>query len=384
MNSVEITFPSYGLDYHIGIEYSVAQKSNLSNYYETKANAMHFLCGHFLVISFRIHVDMRAKLALNTTSCLHCKLIAYDGPNEKLPLIMKHNGTSRSHWIIASTFQIFVVLIEKIYQQEAIINYAPIFINPTVYNLSKDESYEINFDNRTYCPGHSLSSRLCVFRFHTSSDKVIRFYLNDLQFTGMYSVSHSAAGIAFFDLFNGTVGKVFELNSNVWSSKSSYFEIIGTGSVMHLVVFEYSFFSSIAISFSMSSPKCHTLLVSDDYISYSRFITLLNAEHNIFQINESSQALLEYSVCYKLQFIHIKQSLFTFNILFPDKTPIFMTFQTISLLPDPDLIRVGSVWACLGDIQGHPTYNIKNIEVPTPGFWKMIGLITYLQIKQCN
>ena len=297
-----------------------------------EANLVYYLWGYFPVTCFRTHVDMRARLALNITSCLHCKLIVYDGPSGKLPIIMEIKGTSRYQTVVASTFQVFVALMEELYQQETVITYTPIYINTAVYNLSTTDTVEISFDNRTHCNGYSLYTRLYVFVFYTSDRKMIRFSLKkDLQFGDKHSGSRYAAGIVFFNHFNGTTEKLVELNTYVGSYKTSDFEIIGTGSKMHVSVFAYTLLASITLRFSISTKKCSTLLVSDNHISYSGYITPVPGKWNEFHINQSSQALLEYNVCYKFQFIYIQIPEYTFKFIFPDVTPMLVTVRYIPL-----------------------------------------------------
>ena len=278
------------------LEYGVAQSFNHSIYYQIETNALYFSW------SFRIDMDIRATLVLNTTSCSHCKMIVYDGPTGTRPVIMKSNGSSISHRIVASMFQVFVVLVEVVYQQNTGITYAHIYVNAAVYAISRKEHLEISFDNSTYCNGYSLSARLCVFKFYTFSSNIIQFSLKDLQFTGKHGSSQSTAGIVVFNKFNGTMEKLLELNSYLMSSKT-YLDIIGTGRETLVLVFEYSCFTSIALRFSISTANCNTLLVSDNYIAYSGYITPANDIGNVFSISQSSQAVPEYDACYKLQFI---------------------------------------------------------------------------------
>ena len=135
-NSLEITFP-LNIVIFLGIEYSIGQKFNHANYFQVEYIDMYLLWSYFLLTLFRIHVYMRARLALNTSSCLRCKLIVYHGPTGKLPILMKSKGTARYQKAVASTFQVFVVLIENVHQQDNIITFAPNYINTAVYNLSK-------------------------------------------------------------------------------------------------------------------------------------------------------------------------------------------------------------------------------------------------------
>ena len=243
---------------------------------------MYFLWSYFLVTLFHIHVDMRVRLALNTSSCLRCKVIVYDGPTGKLPVLMKSKGTGRYQMTVASTFQVFVVLIGNVNQQDIVIAFAPIYINTAVYNLSKVDELEISFDNYTYCHGYSLYARLCVFAFFTSSRKMICISLKDLQFSEEYRGIEYAAGIVFFNRFNGTTEKLVELNTYIGSYNTPAFKIIGTGSIMHVSDFENTPFASITLRFSMSTKNCNPFLVGDNHISYSRYITPVPGKWNVF------------------------------------------------------------------------------------------------------
>ena len=318
-NSIEILF-NRDIDICISVEYSIGQRFNLTNDREMQVNGMYFRWGNFQVTCFRIHVNMRARLALNITSCLRCNFIVYDGPTGKLPIIMKSKGTSEYQRVVASTFQAFVVVIEDIRRQETAITFSPIYINRAVYDLSYKDHVEISFDNHTNCHGYSLYARLCVFVFYTSRNKTILFSLNDLQFSGKYSGSQSEAGIVFFNYFNGTTEKLVELNSNLGSYKGdSDFEIIGTGSVIHISVFDYFLLASITLRFTILTKNCNTFLVSDNHISYSGYITPVPGKSNEFQINQPSQALLEYNVCYRFQFIYMQPSRHkSFKFTLPD------------------------------------------------------------------
>ena len=376
-NSVEITFPWF-THICIGIEYSIGQSFNVTNYHHMDANGMYFLWGYFRVTGFRIHVDKRARLALNTTFCSHCKLIVYDGPVAQLPIIMKNNGTGRSERVVASTFQVFVVLIEDIHQQETAITYAPIYINTAEYNLSKKDYVEISFDNRTHCRAYSLYARSCAFKFYTSTSKKIRFSLKYLQFTGKKNGGQSAAGMVIYNHFNGTVEKLVELNDNFEYYKSYDFEIIGTGNGMYLSIFEYLQFARIILKVSVSTKNCNTFLVGDNHISYSGYITPVPDKWNVFQINQSSQALLEYNECYTFQFIHIDPPEYTLKFIFHNVNPMLLTTQGIPL-------RTYALVGCVIIIgeEMHRNYFLENKKTSISGHSKKILSINSLEVDFC-
>ena len=164
--------------------------------------------------------------------------------------------------------------------------------------------------------------RICIF---ISSRNMIHFSLKDLQFRGEYRGIQYAAGIVFFNRFNGTTAKLVELNTYIGSYNTAALGIIGTGSKMHSSVFEYTPFASITLIFSVPTNNRNPFLVGDNHISYSRYITLVPGKLNVFHINQSSRASLKYNVCYKFQFLHIKPSKYTFKFLFPDDCPMLVT-----------------------------------------------------------
>ena len=208
-NSLEIIFYNPSI-----IEYNVAQHLNVTACHKLRANAMQFRRGYFLVTYFQIQVNTRARLSLDNITCLICKIIVYDGPNEKLPIIVKIGDTNQFQRVVASTFQVLIVIIEKVPQKDVLMTYSPIYKSKNFFNLTQYEYVEINFDNRTWCDGHSLFARSCVYTFHTYTRKQMRFSLIDSQFTEIYTTTKYNAGIAVFNHFHGTTENILELNYN--------------------------------------------------------------------------------------------------------------------------------------------------------------------------
>ena len=377
-NSIEMLFHS-DIDFCIGVEYSIGQRFNLTNDREMQVNGMYFRWGNFQVTCFRIHVNMRARLALIITSCLRRKFIVYDGPTGKLPIIMKSKGTRGYQRVVASTFQVFVVLIEDIDRQETVITFSPIYINRAVYDLTYKDHVEVSFDNHTNCHGYSLYARLCVFAFYTSRNKTILFSLNDLIFSGKYSGSQSEAGVVIFNHFNGTTEKLVKLNSDLESYKyDSDFEIIGTGSMMHISVFDYFLLSSITLRFTMSTGKCNTFLASDTHISYSEYIKPVLGKSKEFQINQLSQALPQYNVCHRFQFIYMKPSKYKpFKFTFPvDVNPMLVKEGYNALHP----LRYPG---CLFNSE-QPMYYLNKINTTTTDELNRIFFINSFEVNLCG
>ena len=332
-STIEVEF-NVVCEYCLVIEYGVGQGFNKMDHRPLRVNAMYFPWNDFLVSYFNILVDMRAILALDISSCLQCRFIVYDGPTARLPIIMSIDGTERSKRVVASTFQVFVVAINDVHQQETLIIHAPIYRNTAVFNLSKSEYHEINFDNHSNCHGHSFSARLCVYTFFADAAKTLQFSLTDLQFEGPYQGAKFAAGLVLFDHTNETVEKILELNNDLPSLSVRDLEVVGTGSQMHVAVFVYSVFASLTLNFSISATKCNTLIISNKYVSYSGLITPLGGTQRFsaYYINQTSSALLEFSECFRFQFIRSPLDIF---IILPHNTPSRVSKYDVLLLPKP-------------------------------------------------
>ena len=320
-NTVVVAFDMlYGND-HVLIEYSVAQKVNVKDIRLRRSETMPFLWSSFVVRMFHLRVDVRARLVFDVIFCVLCKLIVYDGPNERLPIIMKINDTYTSEKVVASTFQVLVVIAEDL-QQEKTMDFFPTYITTAVYNLTNDESREISFDNRTNCFGHSLSARLCVYTFYTSNLQKINFSLMSVQFTGIYSGKQTTAGLVLFHQHHGTTIKLFELSPGI---EPNDLEIISTGETMHVAVFVYSIFASLSLQFSMSTTNCNVLLVSNDYISFSGYMTPADDNKRAFKI-----IYMDSDDCFQVQFI---SSPYKIDIILPQYRPTLLKIYKTSLLP---------------------------------------------------
>ena len=309
-NAVEVAFDELS-DNYVLIEYSVAQKLNVKDFRLRRPEAMPFSWSYFVVRMFHLRVDIRTRLVFDVISCVFCKLIVYDGPNERLPIIMKINDTYTSEKVVASTFQVFVVIAEDL-QPERTINYFPTDIETAVFNLTSNEYREITFENRTNCFGHSMSSRLCVYTFYTSTLRNIHFSLRGLQFVGSYQSKQFTAGIVLYDQgVYGTTAKLFQLSHN-----RNELEITSPGKIMHVAVFVYSVFASLFFQFSMSTMSCNALLVSNDYISYSGYIAPLDNTLRAFKITKMNS-----DECFQFMFI---SSVYTLNIILPYYAPALL------------------------------------------------------------
>ena len=317
-NSIKLAFN--GIHSSI-IEYSVVQRFKVTRFHQMRRAAMYFRWGDFLITSFRIKIDIITRLILDVTSCLRCKILVYDGPNERLPIIMKLNNTAHVQKVVASTFQVFIIVLE-IQQQQETLTYAPVYKSTALFNLSNNENQELNFNNGTYCKGHSMLSRLCVYTFYTYNGKTIRFSLTDLQFTGDYQYTRFAAGIVLFNYFHGKRQRMFDLKKNLSRNLASYVDVIGTGSKMDVVVFVYSDFVHLALKFVMSMTSCNILSVHNEYISYTKYISPSNHMGRVFEIDKSAQELFQSHGCFRMQSIKSKYS---FQFLFPKIMPSLLT-----------------------------------------------------------
>ena len=318
-NTIKIKFTKH-LSYSTVIEYAVVQNLSTNSHPPMRENALYFPWDDLLVACFQIKVNVRARLSLGIIACMVCKILVYDGPNEKLPIIMQINNTHKIQRVVGSTFQVYVVIIENDYQETSYVTYAPKYRKTAVFNLSKNEYHELNFDNHTHCYGQSLSARLCTYTYYTTNAEKIRFTLIDLNFKGKYQGSSFAAGIFVFNEFGETVVELMKFSSNLPSLEHRDFEIIGTK--MHVAIFVYSEFASLSLKFSMFKTNCDILLVSKNYITYSGYVTSVDDTPRAFYVSQSSNDLPEYDRCFQFHFFEIEDKIV---VIFPPNTQVMMT-----------------------------------------------------------
>ena len=111
---------------------------------------------------FQIKVDAKARLSLGIITCVACNALVYDGPNERLPIIMKIRNISQAQRVVGSTFQVYLVITDYDYQQKSHMTYVPIYRKTAAFNLSRNEYHELSFDNNTHCYGTHLL-HACVY-----------------------------------------------------------------------------------------------------------------------------------------------------------------------------------------------------------------------------
>ena len=309
---------SYGVTF---IEYDVVQRFNVTHFQHIGETTIYFRWGSSLVICFHIQIDKTHRLSLDVTSCLHCKFLVYDGPNERLPIIMNPNSAVKAQKVVASTFQVFLIVIESQQQQETL-TYASVYKHGAAFNFSNVEHLKFNFDNGTYCKGHSMVSRQCVYAFHTNNLETIRFSLTEFQLTGDYQGAGFAAGIVLFNYFLGKREVMFELTKHFETSKIRYVDLTGTGSKMDVVVFVYSVFASLSVTFVMTTTRCNTLLVHNSFVSYTRYLTPVDHTRRAFEIKTSAQEVIQSNACFRIQLLSFR---YLFHFSFPQSIPALVT-----------------------------------------------------------
>ena len=363
-NTVEVAFDML-FENHVLIEYSVAQKLGLKDFRLRRSEAMPFLWCNYVVRMFHLRVDIRARLVFDVISCVLCKLIVYDGPNERLPIIMKINDTYTSEKVVASTFQVFVVIAEDL-RQEKTMHYFPTYIETAVFNLTNNEYREITFDNDTNCFGHSMFARLCVYTFYASALRKINFSFTALQFMGSYQGKQFAAGIVLYNQGQGATTNFFQLRYNL-----DDFEMISPGKTMHVAIFVYSVFASLSFHFTMSTTDCNALIVSNDWISYSGHITPVDNTLRAFRINK-----MDSDECFQLLFI---SSLHKVTIILPHYTPALLEICKTNSLGYP-------FFRCSvhNDQTNYKPYKLERKFYRYTEFESIIHIITSFTVYPCK
>ena len=303
---------------------------------------------------------------------MSCNALVYDGPNERLPIILKIRNISQAQQVVGSTFQVYLVITEDDYQQKSHMTYVPIYRKTAAFNLSRNEYHELSFDNNTHCYGHSFAARLCVYTYYTTDSEKIRFTLTDINFKGMYQGSNFAAGVFLFDTFGDSLVRLMEFNRNLPALEHTDFEIIGTK--MHVAIFVYLDFASLSLKFSMSKTNCNILLASKMYISYSGYITPVDDTTHVFHINQPSKGFLEYDDCFQFQFLAF---VYKIAIKFPQNTQVLMTTNGFKFDSENHHPCKTDIKALAGE------YHVKNTNGEYLDRQKIVSFIKYLNVSEC-
>ena len=178
----------------------------------------------------------------------------FDGPNEKLPMILKID-TERLQRVLVSTFQVLVVVIDNLDHQQALLTYTPIYKTTAAFNLSIEEHPQQSFDKHTWCYEHSWSARLWVYTFYTSTRNKIRLSVTDVEVQGQNDHRDIAfkAGVGVVDHLQGATWNLLKVES--WLQYDNR-EIVTIGNQMHGLMFVYSVFVSLTLTFSVSTMNC--------------------------------------------------------------------------------------------------------------------------------
>ena len=375
-NSLKIQF-NIGQSYNTVIEYDVVQNLNVTYHPKMTENALYFPWGDFLVKCFQIKVDVKARLSLEIIKCVSCKILVYDGPNEKLPIIMKIRKIRQAQRVVGSTFQVYVVITGNDYQKKSRIVYAPIYSKTAVFNISKNEPHEISFDNHTHCYGHSFSARLCVYKYYTAHSEKMRFTLIDLSFKGSYQGSGFEAGVFVFNQFGETVAKLMKFNKNLPLLGNTDFEIIGTK--IYVAIFVYSVYASLSLKFSMSKADCNILLVSNNYISYSGYITSVDGTPYVLYVSQPSKDLSKYDNCFQFQFFGLEYEIM---IIFRANTQLLMTITGFKFKLHNNDNRY--YLPCRTDIKALAgRYHVKDTNRQYQDRQSIVSSIKYLKVHKC-
>ena len=129
----------------------------------------------------------------------------------------------------------------------------------------------------------------------------MRFTLIDLNFKGSYQGSGFEAGVFVFNQFGETVAKLMKFNKNLPLLGNTDFEIIGTK--IYVAIFVYSVYASLSLKFSMSKADCNILLVSNNYISYSGYITSVDGTPYVLYMSQPSKTCPNMTTVFNSSFL---------------------------------------------------------------------------------
>ena len=196
---------------------------------------------------------------------------------------MKLNNADTAQRVEASTFQVFVAVIEC-HEQQEILTYASIYKSTALYIISR----MLNIKNLVLIMARIVTDTLwspadvsIPCKIATGKPFVVSWRIGS---SWGNQVTRFAVEIILFTYFHWQK----EITKHIKTSNTRYVGLIGTGSRLEIVEFVYLVFASFTMVFVMTPARCNTLLVYINSICYTRYLSLVDHTKRNFAINESA------------------------------------------------------------------------------------------------
>ena len=261
-HSLSILF-NFFHDHEVNLEYNIIQKEAHLEYIWLSGKSLSYTNERYRINCVYIRVDVRARVALTFLSCLSCKSITYDGPNELLPVILNISKSLMTPIkLLTSTFQALIVVIHE-HETSTMCNmsYQASYRSQNI-NFTKETHKNLIFDNSTNCDGYSFQVRSCVHVISSSVKFNFQLSIKKLSFYGIYRGSSFAAGMLVLTDNGKSVETICELYDSIFLDEHNEFNITITGTRLYVVMYAYTVYAHLSVNLIISASECVAYFVT--------------------------------------------------------------------------------------------------------------------------
>ena len=280
-NTIKISFYKMLIG-SVMLEYTIQQKYHSIGNHVSGTVSLIYSWGHFLVKSLQIIVDVQYRVEAYIWTCSSCHALIYDGPSAMLPMIFETSTSFRGpDFVLASTFQVFMVLIEGHHNNtNVLIRYNATYQPQIVTNLQQHEAYVVTFHNKTNCKSHTSISRACVFEISGSNIRNVDLSIQKINFQGLYSGAEFGAGLLVLNEIGGKTETVFKLYDKVFPPVETEMNLTITGRKIFILIYAYSVFATATIRVAVSNTDCLCVFLDNSKALFSQLVYLSNHTGN--------------------------------------------------------------------------------------------------------
>ena len=304
-------------------EYSVSPRyPSTQGFYMARGVDISFPWNHFQVSLMRLQVNVITKLSIDIEPCQYCKLIVYDGPSQSFPPVLTISlGLQKPLRVYTSTSSAYLLSIYHWQRQDIRFRYAPEYIQPHQILLQGNTVFR--FGNDTKCSSNTSYAKLCLFKLLSNDSRGIRFSLPELRFHGKI-FGRLFAGLTIFDVTDGGLVKVCELNRNIYSEspRQLVITLTSTENAFLLAIHLYSQFVTIEFKLMLSLTECGTFTWGPQ--GYSNPIGISYISPSTFVIESS---LVNRNNCFRIQVI--QTPIHNHDIMFSDEIPAQVRYDRL-------------------------------------------------------
>ena len=238
----------------VDFEFGITQRLYYKRYPILSKDLIYY--GYSQIQRIHIAVEIIARIRIGIYNCRHCKLIAYDGPHEIFPVILRKTIGLRDISFCTSTHHGVVLVINETLFNLAHFRYDVMLVIHSSFTLGPPA--HVLFDNNTHCNNNSNTtiSQSCVYEFAALDNVNIRLTLEVLEISGKFQGTKFGAGVVVYNVMDGRQVKVAEWYASLQHFIVGEIPITSTENKMYLVVFRYSPFSNIYMKAMLTTEYC--------------------------------------------------------------------------------------------------------------------------------